>query len=105
MSDERNAALAALLPKVDMSFMSFLPHGGANAIADDDSETIPATTQATTAATTAPTTMAHSERRLMAHSNAADVYTRRSNDTFGALECAIECRSAPLSVGRLVSNH
>ena len=40
----------------------------------------------------------------MAHSNAADVYTRRSNDTFGALECAVECRSAPLSVGRLVSN-
>ena len=37
MSDERNAALAALLPKVDMSFMSFLPHGGVNATADDDS--------------------------------------------------------------------
>ena len=37
MSDERNAALAALLPKVDMSFMSFLPHGGVNATADDNS--------------------------------------------------------------------
>jgi hypothetical protein len=37
MSDERNAALAALLRKVDMSFMSFLPHGGVNATADDNS--------------------------------------------------------------------
>jgi hypothetical protein len=37
MSNKRNEALAALLPKVDMSFMSFLPHGGVNATADDDS--------------------------------------------------------------------
>jgi hypothetical protein len=37
MSDERNAALDALLPKVDMSSMSFLPHGGVNATADDNS--------------------------------------------------------------------